>query len=127
MRNTRERLAKGLVEKGVLTSQKTDFFLFNMTTHPVTDPATKQRIVRKLQSAVLDRWTNDVAKMDVRTLALVLLANASDVLENAFDALNDNDHELAWKRVHSILNLNCEAEAAKSGLEVLWAAMGQTS
>jgi Golgi phosphoprotein 3 len=35
LRNVRERLAKNLVEKGVLTTEKQNFLLFDMTTHPV--------------------------------------------------------------------------------------------
>jgi Golgi phosphoprotein 3 len=31
----RERLAKGLVDNGVLRTEKRDFLLFDMATHPV--------------------------------------------------------------------------------------------
>lgn len=48
LRNVRERLAKNLVEKGVLTTEKTNFFLFDMTTHPVTDNIAKTRLVKKV-------------------------------------------------------------------------------
>ena len=37
LKNVRERLAKNLVEKGVLTTEKQNFLLFDMTTHPITD------------------------------------------------------------------------------------------
>lgn len=49
LRNVRERLAKNLVEKGVLTTEKQNFLLFDMTTHPVTDMAVKERIVKKVR------------------------------------------------------------------------------
>ena len=39
LKNVRERLAKNLVEKGVLTTEKQNFLLFDMTTHPVTGQA----------------------------------------------------------------------------------------
>lgn len=44
----RERLAKNLVEKGVLTTEKQNFLLFDMTTHPLTDNVTKSRLVKKV-------------------------------------------------------------------------------
>lgn len=42
LRNVRERLAKNLVEKGVLTTEKQNFLLFDMTTHPLTNSTIKQ-------------------------------------------------------------------------------------
>lgn len=42
LRNVRERLAKNLVEKGVLTTEKQNFLLFDMTTHPLTNCTIKQ-------------------------------------------------------------------------------------
>lgn len=42
LRNVRERLAKNLVEKGVLTTEKQNFLLFDMTTHPLTNNTIKQ-------------------------------------------------------------------------------------
>ncbi len=35
------------------------------------------------------RWTNDVQRMEKRMLALLVLAHAADVLENAFAPLSD--------------------------------------
>lgn len=48
LKNVRERLAKNLVEKGVLTTEKQNFLLFDMTTHPLTDNVTKCRLVKKV-------------------------------------------------------------------------------
>lgn len=127
LRQTRERLAKGLVEKGVLTSEKTDFYLFNMVSHPIKPDQiiVKSNILRKVQSSVLDKWTNDVQKLDKRCLALLILAHGSDVLENAFDPLNDEQHEAAWARMSSILESDREKEASRNGStavdEVIWA------
>jgi len=126
LRQTRERLAKGLVEKGVLTSEKTDFLLFNMVSHPIKPDQifVKTNILRKVQSAVLDKWTNDVQKLNKRWLALIILAHGSDVLENAFDPLNDEQHELAWTRVNNILESDKEREASRAGSdsidEIIW-------
>jgi len=126
LRQTRERLAKGLVEKGVLTSEKTDFYLFNMVSHPIKPDQVivKTNILKKLQSTVTDKWTNDVQTLDKRCLALLILSHGSDVLENAFDPLNDEQHETAWARVTGILEIDRETEAARPGAtpvdEMIW-------
>uniref|UniRef100_A0A0V0GDI9 Putative golgi protein n=1 Tax=Triatoma dimidiata TaxID=72491 RepID=A0A0V0GDI9_TRIDM len=114
LKNVRERLAKNLVEKGVLTTEKQNFLLFDMTTHPLTDNVAKSRLVKKVQEAVLSKWVNDPQRMDKRILSLLLLAHASDVLENAFAPLNDDDYELAMKRVRELVDLDLEAESARS-------------
>lgn len=105
MRQVRERLAKNLVEKGVLTTEKQNFVLFDMTTHPVVDAAAKQRTVKKVQDAVLTRWTNDPHRMNKRLLSLIYLAHASDVLENAFAPLSDEDYEVSMS-FSSVLDWN---------------------
>lgn len=121
LRNVRERLAKNLVEKGVLTTEKQNFLLFDMTTHPVNDTAIKQRVVKKVQESVLSKWVNDPQRMDKRTLSLIYLAHSSDVLENAFAPLNDEDYDLATKRVRELLDLDPEVEAQKPNTnEVMW-------
>ncbi|XP_053858353.1 Golgi phosphoprotein 3-like isoform X2 [Vidua macroura] len=122
LRNVRERLAKNLVEKGVLTTEKQNFLLFDMTTHPLTNNNIKQRLIKKVQEAVLDKWVNDPHRMEKRLLALVYLAHASDVLENAFAPLLDEQYDLATKRVRQLLDLDPEVECMKANMnEVLWA------
>jgi len=122
LKNVRERLAKNLVEKGVLTTEKQNFLLFDMTTHPITDNVQKNKLIRKVQDAVLSKWVNDPHRMEKRMLSLIFLAHASDVLENAFAPLNDDDYDVAMKRVRDLLDLDLEAEAAKEKTnEVMWA------
>jgi Golgi phosphoprotein 3 len=122
LRNVRERLAKNLVEKGVLTTEKQNFLLFDMTTHPLVNSQIKSKLIKKVQDSVLSKWVNDISRMDKRTLALIYLAHASDVLENAFAPLSDEDYDVAMKRVRYLLDLDPEEEALKQGAnEVLWA------
>ncbi|XP_059214289.1 Golgi phosphoprotein 3-like [Centropristis striata] len=122
LRNVRERLAKNLVEKGVLTTEKQNFLLFDMTTHPLTNSTIKQRLVKKVQESVLEKWVNDPHRMDKRVLALILLAHSSDVLENAFAPLQDDQYDLGMKRVHTLLELEPEKESAKPNVnELMWA------
>lgn len=122
IRNVRERLAKNLVEKGVLTTEKQNFFLFDMTTHPLTDSTAKQRLMKKVQESVLTKWVNESNKMDKRALSLIVLAHASDVLENAFASLSDDDYDLGMKHVRELLDSEPDVEAQKTGAdEMIWA------
>lgn len=124
LRNVRERLAKNLVEKGVLTTEKQNFLLFDMTTHPLHNGSMKSQLIKKVQEAVLSMWKNDVHRMDKRMLSLIILAHASDVLENAFAPLSDTEYELAMKRVRTLLEYDYCAESKKKGnpsTDVMWA------
>ncbi|CAD6186327.1 unnamed protein product [Caenorhabditis auriculariae] len=121
LRNVRERLAKNLVEKGVLTTDKQNFLLFEITTHPLSDGNAKTKLIKEVQETVLGKWTNDVHRIDRKMLSLIVLAHASDVLENAFAPLSDQDYELAMKRVRSLLELDYDGQAEKKGNEVMWA------
>ena len=57
-------LAKNLVEKGVLTTEKQNFLLFDMTTHPLTNSSSKSKLIKKVQDSVLSKWANDVGRME---------------------------------------------------------------
>ena len=70
LKNVRERLAKNLVEKGVLTTEKQNFLLFDMTTHPVTDNIQKNKLIRKVQEAVLSKWVNDPHRWEIAILGV---------------------------------------------------------
>jgi Golgi phosphoprotein 3 len=122
LKNVRERLAKNLVEKGVLTTEKQNFLLFDMTTHPLVDSGAKSKLIKKVQETVLSKWVNDPHRMDKRLLSLILLAHSSDVLENAFAPLSDDDYEVAMKRVRELLDLDMESESLKpNACEIMWA------
>lgn len=128
LRNVRERLAKNLVEKGVCTTEKQNFLLFDMTTHPLVESTIKSKLVKRVQDSVLSRWVNDPNRMDKRVLALIYMAHASDVLENAFAPLSDDDYEVAMKRVRELLDLDFEEHTMKEGAnETLWAVVSAFS
>lgn len=93
-----------------------------MTTHPLTDSTAKQRLMKKVQESVLTKWVNESNKMDKRALSLIVLAHASDVLENAFASLSDDDYDLGMKHVRELLDSEPDVEAQKTGAdEMIWA------
>ena len=110
------------MEKGVLTSGNKNFVLFDMKTHPVNDETVKTRLIKRIQDAVLSKWPNDINKIEKRVLALIYLAHASDVLENAFQPLSDEDYDVAMRRVRDLLDADIEVEASKGKHnELFWA------
>lgn len=122
LRKVRERVAKNLVEKGVLTSVKKGFFLFDMTVHPVVDASIKRSLEKKVQDALLGGFRKETWRMDQRVLALILLSHISDVMEESLRSLKDSDYDVAMERVKFLSQLNFEAEARRSGAnEVVWA------
>ena len=128
LEKVRERVAKNLTEKGVLTTEKHNFFLFAMTTHPLIDSTIKNKLIKKVQDALLSKWVNNPQGMDKRLLSLIVMAHASDVMENALAPLNNDDHDLAMKHVHFLLDSNLEAEAGRQNAnEVVWAVFAKYS
>ncbi|KAJ1563414.1 hypothetical protein HK405_002124, partial [Cladochytrium tenue] len=129
MKQVRERIAKGLVDKGVLRTEKRNFVLFDMATHPLADPAAKERVVRRAVDALLGRGPNAAASAspssasasagslsassptssssaptpDRRTVALACAAYAANVLENALASLSHAQREQAFVRVDELL------------------------
>lgn len=92
-----------------------------MTTHPLVNCQIKSKLIRKVQDAVLTNWVNDPHMMDKRILALIILAYHSDVLENAFGPLSDDDYEVAMSRSRILLDLDTESESSKPNAnEALW-------
>ena len=85
-------------------------------------PSRLKRLVKKVQESVLEKWVNDPQRMDRRVLALILLAHSSDVLENAFAPLPDEQFDLGMTRVRGLLELEPETESAKPNAnELMWA------
>ena len=112
LKQVRERLAKGLVDKGVLRTEKRNFLLFDMATHPVADVRTKEAVVSRVV-ALLTATTAAVPPAALgkegtqcrvmRAICLVCAAYAASVLDNAFGRLTYEDREAAFQRCDDIL------------------------
>lgn len=121
MKQVRERLAKGLVDKGVLRTEKQNFILFDMATHPVADLFAKEAAVRKVVQALLAGGS----LLDRRTIALVTSAYASNVLEKALVQLSATERETAFERVDELLKKysNYDESVASNCTEVMAAVL----
>jgi Golgi phosphoprotein 3 len=112
LKQVRERLAKGLVDKGVLRTEKRNFLLFDMATHPVADIRTKESIVSRAVS-LLTATTSTVPPTALekegtqcramRAVCLVCTSYAASVLDNAFGRLQYENREAAFQRCDEIL------------------------
>ncbi|KAF8156554.1 GPP34-domain-containing protein [Crassisporium funariophilum] len=112
LKQVRERLAKGLVDKGVLRTEKRNFLLFDMATHPVADVRTKEGIITRvvtlltsttsaLPPAALDKEGTQCRVL--RAVCLVCAAYTASVLDNAFGRLGYEEREAAFQRCDEIL------------------------
>ncbi|GLB39468.1 putative golgi phosphoprotein 3 (GPP34) [Lyophyllum shimeji] len=112
LKQVRERLAKGLVDKGVLRTEKRNFLLFDMATHPVADVRTKESIISRavalltsttasIPPAALDREGTQCRVL--RAVCLVCAAHTASVLDNAFGRLGYEEREAAFGRCDEIL------------------------
>lgn len=112
LKQVRERLAKGLVDKGVLRTEKRNFLLFDMATHPVADPTSKDEIRKRVISILTARTPvltanaflpEETPFRVIRSVALVCAAYAANVLENALGGLGHDTRERAFQRVDALL------------------------
>lgn len=112
LKQVRERLAKGLVDKGILRTEKRNFLLFDMATHPVADGGAKDDIRRRVRAVLTNRTVVLPAsaffpeEMDfryLRTIAMLCAAYAANVLENALTTLSHDARERAFAQVDELL------------------------
>lgn len=121
LKNVRERIAKTLVEKGILTTSKGNFFIFEYVTHPLVDSKVKAKLIQKVQNSLLQDWINDPQRFDPRVLAMLYLAHIGEVLDGCLTDLNDNDYNIATARMDELLEVDFELESLRDyNNDVLW-------
>ena len=112
LKQVRERLAKGLVDKGVLRTEKRNFLLFDMATHPVADGGAKDEIRRRVRSVLTQRTVvlppsaflpEEMEFRYLRTISMLCASYAANVLENALVTLNHEARERAFAQVDELL------------------------
>lgn len=112
LKQVRERLAKGLVDKGILRTEKRNFLLFDMPTHPVADGVAKEEIRRRVRNVLTQRTVvlpasqflpENLEFRYIRTIAMVCAAYAANVMENALSSLGHEARERAFAQVDELL------------------------
>ncbi|KAJ4346986.1 Vacuolar protein sorting-associated protein 74 [Didymosphaeria variabile] len=112
LKQVRERLCKGLVDKGILRTEKKNFLLFDMATHPVADGGAKEEIRRRVRNVLTSRTVvlgasqflpEELEFRYLRTIVMVCAAYAANVLENALTTLGHEARERAFAQVDELL------------------------
>jgi len=112
LKQVRERLAKGLVDKGILRTEKRNFLLFDMATHPVADGGAKDEIRRRVRNVLTNRTVvlppsqflpEEMEFRYLRTISMICGAYAANVLENALTTLSHEARERAFAQVDELL------------------------
>jgi len=112
LKQVRERLQKGLVDKGILRTEKRNFLLFDMATHPVADGGAKDELRKRVRSMLTARTVvlppsqflpAEVESRYLRTISMVCAAYAANVLENALSSLGHEARERAFAQVDELL------------------------
>lgn len=112
LKQVRERLCKGLVDKGILRTEKKNFLLFDMATHPVADGGAKEEIRRRVRTVLTSRTVvlpasqflpEEMEFRYLRTITMVCAAYAANVLENALTTLGHEARERAFAQVDEML------------------------
>lgn len=123
LKQVRERLAKGLVDKGILRTEKRNFLIFDMATHPVADGGAKDEIRRRTRNMLTQRTVvipgsqflpEDIEFRYLRSVAMVCAAYAANVLENALSTLGHEARERAFAQTDEILAQYSQWPFAKS-------------
>ncbi|KAJ9479768.1 Vacuolar protein sorting-associated protein 74 [Pseudozyma hubeiensis] len=119
LKQVRERLAKGLVDKGILRTEKRNFLLFDMATHPLNDTSCKDAVLRRVLALLTSNsptvHANSFYKEDAsssgrpvalrvtRALCLLCCSFSANVLENALNHLSYEARESAFQKADDIL------------------------
>ncbi|KIM94164.1 hypothetical protein OIDMADRAFT_136534 [Oidiodendron maius Zn] len=125
LKQVRERLERGLVDKGILRTDKKNFVLFNMATHSLADTGAKEDIrvrVRKVltqRTVILPRscfFSESFKFRYTRTVAIVCAAYAANVLGNALATLRNEERDREFAQVDNLLAEHSQWPFARAAL-----------
>lgn len=104
LRQVRERVAKGLVDKGILRTDMKSFMLFDMATHPLSDSNAKRTIITKILDVLIGTKQSNP---DIKTIALIASALAGNVLNSTLGQLSFSQKDAARSKAENLLREYC--------------------
>ncbi|KAJ1499328.1 hypothetical protein HMI54_011876 [Coelomomyces lativittatus] len=111
LRQVRERIAKGLVDKGVLRNEKKSFFMFDVAIHPLVNTQVKTDLIQRLLHVLHLPWpSSGWHHVHLRTILLLLAAYAGNVLDPIFHDLSLHQKELGYQRLEALLKAFSQIE-----------------
>ena len=100
------------MDKGILRTEKRNFLLFDMATHPVADGGAKDDLRRRVRNVLTQRTVvlpaspflpEETQFRYLRTVSMLCAAYAANVLENALVTLTHEARERAFAQVDELL------------------------
>lgn len=121
LKGLKHRVAAGLCQRGVLRAD-TDkvLLLFSRTVYPEVDPVPERALVQRLESAIF----GDVGEVEPRTVVMVSLAKAADLLRFHFDKRRLKRRE---DRLEALVNGDLTGAATKAAIQAAQAALMVTT
>jgi len=117
LKQLKHRVAQGLCRRNILREDEDKvFLLFNRRIYPQVNPEPEQQLIERLRFAI---FTDDEPD-DVRTVVLVSLANACDLLKYTFDKKQLKGRA---KRIKQLSNGDLIGSAAKEAIQTVQAAV----
>ena len=113
----KNRVARGLVDRGILRADEDRvMLLFTRKIYPEVDPIPERELTGRLRRAVL----SDSEDIDPRTVVLLSLAKAADLLKVVIDKKQRKERK---KRIERIVNGEVTGKAAREAIEAMQAAV----
>jgi golgi phosphoprotein 3 len=116
VKDLKHKAVAGLCSRGILRrEEKKVLLLFTSKLYPQVDPTPEREVVERLRAAVFTQG----ADVEPRTVLLVALAGASDLLKMVFDK---KDLKAAGERIERLVDSSPISKATRKAVEAAQAA-----
>lgn len=117
LKQLKHRVAQGLCRRGILRADEDKvLLLFSRRIYPELNPGPERQLIGRLRQAIF----SDVEPDDIRTVVLVSLANACDLLKYTFGKKQLKGRS---KRIEQLSNGDLIGSAAKEAIQAVQAAL----
>lgn len=117
MNNLKNRIAEQLCRRGILRADEEKVLLiFSRRIYPEVDPMPERALIERLRQAIF----TDSHEVDPRTVVLVSLANAANLLKVVFDKKELKGRK---ERIKQIMSGDVTGKATKEAIEAAQAAV----
>lgn len=117
LKKLHHRVAQGLCKRGILRADEDKVLLiFRRQIYPELNPQPERKLIERLRKAIF----GDSRSIDPRTVTLISLANAANLLRIPFDK---KDLKKRKKRIDQIINGEMMGKATKQAVEAAQAAV----